>query len=52
MNAAITKARAMYIEGAHLHSCFADAAVRQRGWQLMQRAKRILRRLNVNLHLS
>ena len=47
MNRAITIIKAMNIEGRHLHSCFASPQVRQRGWRLMQQAKRIARRLGV-----
>lgn len=47
MNRAITIIKAMNIEGRHLHNCFADKQIRQSGWQLMQRAKRIARRLGV-----
>lgn len=45
MNRAITIIKAMNIEGRQLHNCFANHQTRQRGWQLMQRAKRIARRL-------
>jgi len=39
--------RAMKRTGAHLHGCFADAAVRKQGWRMMQQANRAARRLGL-----
>lgn len=47
MKRAITIIKSMNIEGRHLHNCFASTEIQQRGWRLMQRAKRIARRLGV-----
>lgn len=47
MKRAITIIRTMDIEGRHLHNCFANPEIRQRGWRLMQQARRIARRLGV-----
>ena len=45
MKQAIIIIRAMNIEGRHLHGCFINPEIRQQGWRLMQRARRIARRL-------
>lgn len=42
----------MAIEGSHLYRCFINAEKRAEGWRKMQRAKRIARRLNVELNLT
>jgi len=39
--------RSMKRTGAHLHGCFADAGVRQRGWKMIQTANRAARRLGL-----
>jgi hypothetical protein len=41
--------RAMVIEGRHLQNCFAALSVRNEGYKLEQRAKRIARRLGCKL---
>ena len=45
MKSALTIVRAMAIEGRHLHNCFTTQGDREHGWRLMQRARRICRRL-------
>lgn len=47
MKRAILIARCLNIEGQHLSHCFADRSLRQEGWRLMQRARRICRRLGL-----
>jgi len=39
--------RTMKRTGTHLHQCFADAAVRRRGWKMMNDANRAARRLGL-----
>jgi hypothetical protein len=45
--------RSQIIAGKHLHNCFADSNVRATGWRKIQAARRIERRLklNVGIHL-
>jgi len=45
------RVRATAVAGSHLYRCFISLEKRQEGWRMMQRAKRIARRLNVDLNL-
>ena len=49
MSAALTAVRRMAIEGRHLNQCMADQSLREHGWRLMMRARRIARRLSYSL---
>jgi len=50
---AIAHIRRELCVGDHLHRCFADKSVRREGWQRMQQAKRIARRLGLaNLYTN
>lgn len=40
--------RRLSIEGRHLNQCFVSAEKRAEGWGKMQRARRIVRRLNIS----
>lgn len=42
---ALSRLRAMWIAGRHLHQCFADPATWAAGWKRMQDARRACRRL-------
>lgn len=49
MKRAIMIVRSLYVEGSHLHSCFAATDKRIEGWRKMQQAKRIATRLGYKL---
>ena len=49
MKKIISYLRNEIIAGKHLHSCMADSSLRALGWKRMQSARRIARRLDIDL---
>lgn len=49
MAESIRYVRRLAVEGRHLHGCMAAPQLREQGWKMMWRARRIARRLGYSL---